>query len=169
MVYNAEYRYRLSAVVSFAAAVVALWLAFFLPEYVNQMAALIAGLIFLADAYVKYTNDVNLRPYTTALYSFAWAALIFAGFQFVGQPWSNLFALLWVFDGILKLPGIDTNWEGKFRHVLSALNTTLLGLTLLFSVRVLGSTFLSVLLGWVVLYDAYVKWSYIRERYRWFS
>lgn len=169
MEYSEEYRYRLSAVVSFAAAVVAFWLAFFLSEYVNQTVALIAGLIFLADAYVKYTDNVELRPYTTTLYSFAWAALIFAGFQFVGQPWSNLFALLWVLDGILKLPGVDTKWEGKFRHVLSALNTTLLGLTLLFSVRVFGSTFLSVLLGWVVLYDAYVKWSYIREKYHWFS
>lgn len=165
MEYNAEYRYRLSSVVSFAAAVVAFWLAFFLPQYVNSAVALIAGLIFLLDAYVKYTHNEELRPYTTVLYSFAWAALIFAGFQFLGQPWSNLFALLWVLDGILKLPGVDTKWEGKFRHILSALNTTFLGLAFLFSIRVFGSTLLSLLLGWIVLYDAYVKWVYIKNTY----
>lgn len=158
-----EERWRLSAVSSFAAFMVAVWLALFVP-YVNPVVAWIAAVIFAADAYVKWEDLREYRPYTSLLFSFANAALIFAGFLFAGEPWSYVFAVLWLIDAVLKIPGVDTKWEGRFRHFFSALNTTLLGLSLLFGVRVFGSFILSLVLGWLVLADAYVKWVYLKDR-----
>lgn len=157
-------RWTFSAVTSLAAGLIALWLFLAFPDYVNPTVSLLAAVVFFIDAYVKW-KDLPQRRITTVLFSFANAALIFAGFQFAGQPWSTVFAFLWVLDGILKLPGIDTKWEGRFRHIFSALNTTLLGLTLLFGIRLFGSTILSVILGWLVLYDAWVKWIYLKDTY----
>ncbi|HID09086.1 TPA: hypothetical protein EYP13_02555 [Candidatus Micrarchaeota archaeon] len=130
----------------------------------HPLVSMLAAVVFLADAYVKW-HDLPQRRITTMLFSFANAALIFAGFYFAGDPWSKVFAYLWVLDGILKIPGIDTKWEGRFRQVFSALMTTLLGLSLMFGIRLFGSTVLSVLVGWLVLYDAYVKWFYLKEAY----
>lgn len=157
-------RWRLSAVTSLAAALIAIWLYLAFPDYVNPGISLFAAVVFLVDAWAKWT-DSPFRRATTVLYSFANAALILAGFRFAGEPWSSIFAFLWFVDAVLKLPGIDTKWEGKFRHIFSALMTTLLGLTLMFGIRIFGSTLLSLVLGWIVLYDAYVKWVYIKDQY----
>ena len=157
-------RWRLSAVTSLAAALIAIWLYLAFPDYVDPFVSALAAIVFLVDAFVKW-NDLPQRRITTFLYSLANAALIFAGFRFAGEPWSTIFAFLWLVDAALKIPGVDTKWEGKFRHIFSALMTTLLGLTLMFGIRIFGSTLLSLVLGWIVLYDAYVKWVYIKDQY----
>lgn len=157
-------RWRLSAVTSFASFLLAVWLATFAGFAVDPFVAWVAAGIFLVDAYVKWKDLREYRRYTSLLFSFANASLILAGFLFAGEPWSYIFAFLWVLDGILKIPGIDTKWEGRFRHLLSSLDTTLLGLTLLFGVRLFGSFLLSLVVGWLVLVDAYVKWVYLKDR-----
>jgi len=156
-------RFRLSAVSSLASALIALWLFLAYPNLVSPLVSLSVFAIDLVDAYVKYYDRRDLREYTTVLYSLGNAALILAGFFFAGYPWSYLFASVWVLDAILKLPGVNTRWEGRFRHLWSFLDTALLGLTLLFSIRIFGSVFLSVLVGWFVLYDAWVKLVYVRD------
>lgn len=162
-------RWKFSAITSFAAFVVAIWLAVTPGLPVQSMVAALSAAVFLADAYIKWMRIDDLRSYSSLLFSFANAALIFAGFLFAGEPWSYVFAVLWILDGVLKYPGIDTRWEGRFRHIFSATNTTLLGLTLLFGVRVFGSTALCWVLGWAVLVDAYVKWQYLKAHHFMFS
>lgn len=157
-------RFKFSAVTSLVAALIALWLFIAFPEFVNPTVSFICFLIFLADAYAKW-EDLPERRITTVLFSFANAALILAGFFFAGVPWSYIFAALWIIDGILKIPGIDTWWEGRFRHAFSTLNTVLLGLSLLFGIRLFGSTLLSVAIGWLVLYDAWIKMTYMKDQY----
>lgn len=165
MEFSPELRWRLSAVTSFASFLVALWLAVTPGIPVDSVVAWLCALVFLVDAYVKWKDVRDLRRYTSVLFSFANASLIIAGFLFAGEPWSYIFAGLWLLDALLKFPGVDTKWEGRFRHLLSVLTTALLGLSLIFGVRVFGSFLLSVLVGWLVLVDAYVKWRYLRGRH----
>ena len=157
-------RFRYSAITSFAMALVAFWLYYSFPQYVNPTVSLLSGLVFLIDAYAKYVDDRSLRRVTTILFSFANAFLIFAGFKYVGDPFSDLVAFLWIIDGVLKLPGINTEWEGRFRHLFSAFMTMVAGLSLIFTYHVFGLGLLSLFLGIMVLGDAYVKFVYVRDR-----
>jgi len=160
-----QMRWRFSAVTSFASFVLALWLALTPGIPVDRGTAFMCAVIFAVDAVVKWCDLRGLRRYTSLLYSLANAVLIFSGFLFAGEPWSYIFAYLWVLDAVLKVPGVDVKWEGQFRHLFSAANTALLGLVFIFGVRVFSSALLSVVLGWLVLVDAYVKWKYLRGRH----
>ena len=161
---DCEARYKYSAITSLAAALIALWLYIAYRAFVSPTVSLLAFLIFAADAYAKWVNDRSLRRITTVLFSLANAVLILAGFNYLGDPFSQVVALLWLVDFVLKLPGINTEWEGTFRHSFSAFMTIVFGLSILFSMRIFNSTLLSIVLGILVLGDAYVKINYVKDR-----
>ena len=150
-------RYRLSGITSLALAVVLAFLPYVPEQYfwLNFLAVI----VFLTDGTVKFLDMEQFRPYTSAAYSFTLAVLFLTYFKLFGTPLSEVFALLLVLDGILKLvPGnqmIGGISESVYRHVLSAIVTLLIGLGIFFSVSLPFA--LNYILGLIVLADAMIK------------
>ena len=156
-------RYRFSGLTSAALAVVLAFLPYVPQQFFYlHLAAII---VFLADALVKVFDIVEIRPYTSALYSVFLGLILLTYFKVFGTPISELTALLLFYDAYLKVRegnqrtifGVD---ERTFRHTLSAILTTFLGLGVLFGVGL--PYMLNVLLGLLLLVDGVLKLEYVR-------
>ena len=154
-------RYTFSAVTSASLALVLLLLPYVPPQY--AVLHYIAVAVFLLDALVKLLDITSVRDYLSAAYSVVLALLLLTYFKLFGTPVSELAALLFLYDAYLKLRAGEQRTvfgipETKFRHVLSAIVTTMLGLGIMFDLVLPFS--LHFLLGLLVLVDGVVKLEY---------
>lgn len=161
-----ELRERLSFVTSLAVLVTVIGLPYIPDQY--MVAYLAVAFVLLIDTVVKALNLRSVRDLSSALYSLAMALALFTFFPVLGSPLSQLFALLFIVDAVLKyIPGDQyipflNMPEDKFRHYFSAVVTTLLGLAIMFGVAPFNSVLLGFVLGLAVLIDGIVKLEYAR-------
>lgn len=133
------------------------------PSTLAETVAVLASIVFLADAIVKFSiHDHDIRHTVSVAYSFAMAALLITIPQF-GYPLSAMLGILFIMDGTAKLYYVRTKSALVLRHGLSFIVTVLLGLLLFWSIRIGGHIWPSMILGYLVLLDAGIKYYYLKE------
>lgn len=154
-------RYSFSAVTSLSLALVLSLLPYVPPQF--ELLHYVAIFVFVIDGIVKLFDIRWLRDYMSAIYSAVVAVLLFTYFKLFGTPVSEITALLFLYDAYLKVRAGEQRTvfgipETQFRHVFSAIVTTMLGLGVLFDLALPYS--LHLLLGLLILIDGVIKLEY---------
>jgi len=150
-----ELRYRFSGVTSLALALVFLLLPY---DAGYTLLRYVAAMVFLFDALVKFL-DLPYRELSSALYSFFLGISLATFFRVLGDPLSLFFGLFFMVDAALKLLGYR-GYEYRARHVVSAVLTVLLGLSVMFGVLVVHPC-VSLLFGFLITIDGLIKLEYL--------
>jgi len=159
-----EARLRFSGVTSLLLALVMFGLPYVPAEY--ELLRILVTAVLLVDGIVKLLNIYLARPISSALYSFAMSVALLTFFKVFGTPLSELFAGIFIVDGVLKLiPGnqmVLGKPEFYWRNLISAVVTILLGLSIMFGVELFGSMILGLIIGFAILVDGILKAEFLR-------